>query len=199
MNTLPPDWTGTILPTGRWVHVMRRLRWIEVVLLGALVLEFTVSTGSRRTMALADEMAANDTVGQETLRGRDVLMAGAGAIADGKSPAVISIDLGKGPVPPQAKLELLLSPVTVSPNENYLIVVSIGTSGASGASRLGAASFFPPRPGAVQAFYFDISPILDEVKARGTSRIDLSIALAPRSQSLLESAVRIVGARIVGG
>jgi hypothetical protein len=179
---------------------MRRLRWFEIVLLGALVLELTVSTASRRTLALADEMAANDTVGQETLRGRDVLVAGADTVVDGKSPAVISIDLGKEPVPPQANFELLLSPIAVFPNESYLIVVSIASGGAPGAKRLGTASFFPPRPGVVQAFYFSISPILAEVKAQGTSRINLSIALVSvdRSKSLEGSAVRIVGARILG-
>jgi hypothetical protein len=149
--------------------------------------------------AFVDKMATTNIFGQVASQGRDVLVAGAGSIADGKSAAVISIDLGTDPVSPQANLELLLAPVTVSPNENYLIVVSIRSSNASGAKRLGTVSFFPPRPGVTQAFYFKISPILEEIKARGTGRLDLSIALASRHQSLLESAVRIVGARIVDG
>jgi len=150
--------------------------------------------------AFVDNMASNDISGQAAWQGRDVLVAGAGSIADGKTAAVISIDLGGEPVSPQANLELLLAPVTVSPNENYLVVVSIVSNSPSAAKRVGAVSFFPPRPGVTQAFYFKISPILEEMKARGGGgRIELSITLASRHQSLLESAVRIVGARIVGG
>lgn len=200
MNMLPPDWKGTLARSGRRVHLMRRLRWIETLLLGALTLEYAVSIEGRRILALSDEIATNETVGQDPLHGRDVLVAGENAVVDGKSPAVITIDLGSEPVPPRANLELLLAPVTVFPNERYLIVVSIGSGGTSGAKRLGTASFFPPRPGLAQAFYFSVLPILAEMNAQRTSRINLSIALVSvdRSKSLEGSAVRIVGVRILG-
>ena len=206
----------------------RRYAGSRFILLSLFVLGITIATGIRPVLALdskekirsklwqpvlqgahlvsdktecafMDKMASDDISGQAALQGRDVLVAGAGSIADGKSAALISIDLGTEPVSPQANLELLLAPVTVSPNENYLVVVSVGSDSASGAKRLGAVSFFPPRPGVTQAFYFKISPILEEMNARGAPRIELSITLASRHQSLLKSAVRIVGARIVGG
>jgi hypothetical protein len=141
------------------------------------------------------EMA--DKVEQPGLPGREVLIAGANVVADGKSTARITIDLGLEPVQPGAKLELLLMPSAVSPKETYFVVVSMKT--ASGEKRLGAVSFFPPREGEVQAFYFDASPILAELRAQGTGRIDLSVALAPanRDKDLTRSSVRVVGARLV--
>jgi hypothetical protein len=148
--------------------------------------------------ASAQEMAAAGTTGQERLPGRKILVAGADSVATGKSPARITVDVGKDLLPPKAKIELLLSPVAVSPNETYLVVVSLKT--ASAEKRLGTVSFFPPRQSAIQAFYFDASPILAELRAQGTSRIDLIIALAPanRDQELKGSSVRVVDARLVG-
>jgi hypothetical protein len=147
--------------------------------------------------APADERPTETTVGQAGLPGRELLVSGADRVIDGKSPAHITLDFGKESVPPTAKLELLLSPVAVSPNETYLVVVSLKT--ASGEKRLGTVSFFPPRQGAVQAFYFDISTILAELRTQRTSRIDLSIALAPvnRDQDLKGSSLRVVDARLV--
>jgi hypothetical protein len=148
--------------------------------------------------ASAQEMPAAGSTAQEELPGRKILMAGADSLATGKTPARITIDIGKEPLPPKAKIELLLSPVAVSPNETYLIVVSLNT--ASAVKRLGTVSFFPPRQGKIQAFYFDASPIFAELRAQGTSQIDLLIALAPanRAQALMGSSVRVVDARLVG-
>jgi hypothetical protein len=147
--------------------------------------------------ASAEELAPGGTVGQDGLPGRELLVSGADTVADGKSPTHITIDVGKEPVPPRAKLELLLSPVAVSPNETYFVVVSLRT--ISGEKRLGIVSFFPPRQGAIQAFYFDVPILLAELRAQGTSRIELSIALSPakRYQDLKGSSVRVVGARLV--
>ena len=176
---------------------MRTLRRIGIALLGTFLLEYAVSVGSCRMPASAEEMAPGGAVGQEGLPGRELLVSGADTVADGKSPTHITIDFGKEPVPPRAKLELLLSPVAVSPNETYFVIVSLKT--ASGEKRLGTVSFYPPRQGAIQAFYFDVPTILAELRAQGTSRIDLSIALSPanRDQDLKESSVRVVGARLV--
>jgi hypothetical protein len=176
---------------------MRTLGRIGIVLLGTFVLEHAVSVGSCRMPASAEELAPGGAVGQQGLPGRELLVSGADTVADGKSPARITIDLGNAPVPPRAKLELLLSPVAVSPSETYFVLVSLNT--ASGEKRLGTVSFFPPRQGTVQAFYFDVQTVLAELRAQGTSRIDLSIALsaANRDQDLKESSVRVVGARLV--
>jgi hypothetical protein len=170
-----------------------------MALIGALVCEHAVMTGWYGIDASAETTGSQDPVGKEKLRGRDILVAGAGAVADGRSPARITIDLGKEPVPATANLELLLSPVVVSPEEPYFVVVSAST--VSGQKRLGTVSFFPARPGAVQSFYFNASPILAEAEAHGMRRIDLSIALAPaqKDQSLAKSSVRIVGARLLEG
>jgi hypothetical protein len=177
---------------------MRTLRRTAIVVLGTLVLEQVAMTGSCAMPASAQETAAGGTTGQEGLPGRKILVAGANSVANGKSPARITIDVGKEFVSPKAKMELLLSPVTVSPNETYLIVVSLKT--ASAEKRLGTVSFFPPRAGATQAFYFDVSPILAELRAQGTSRTDLLITLVPakRDQDLMGSSVRVVDARLVG-
>ena len=61
-------------------------------------------------------------------------------------------------------------------------------------------SFFPPRAGVAQIFYFSTAPIAAEIKARRTSRIDLSITLVPveRTQALTAS-VRVISARLVEG
>jgi hypothetical protein len=176
---------------------MRTLPRTAIVVLGTLVLEQVAITGSCAMPASAQETAAGGTTGQEGLPGRKILVAGADSVANGKSPARITIDLGKEVVPPKAKIELLLSPVAVSPNEKYLIVVSLKL--ASAEKRLGAVSFFPPRVGEIQAFYFDVSPILAELRAQGTSRIDLLIALVPakRDENLMGSSVRVVDARLV--
>jgi hypothetical protein len=148
-------------------------------------------------MPASAQETAGGTIGQEGLPGRKILVAGADSVANGKSPARITIDLGKELIPPKAKIELLLSPVAVSPNEKYLIVVSLKV--ASAEKRLGAVSFFPPRVGEIQAFYFDVSPILTELTVQGTSRIDLLVALVPakRDEKLMGSSVRVVDARLV--
>jgi hypothetical protein len=168
-----------------------------IVLLGTSLLELAVLTRSCTMSASAEEMATAGPTGQEGLPGRKILVAGADSVANGKSQARITIDVGKEFIPPKTKLELLLSPVAVSPNETYLVVVSFKT--ASAEKRLGTVSFFPPRQGVIQAFYFEVSPILAELKAQGTSRIDLLISLAPakRDQDLVGSSVRVVDARLV--
>ena len=113
-------------------QIMRVLHGIGMVLLGTLALGHAVVTGSK-------VMATDPANAQSELRGRDVLVAGADAIATGKSPAHITIDLGGAPLLPNAKLELLLSPIAFSPTEAFLIVVSAST--ASEEKRLGTVSF----------------------------------------------------------
>jgi hypothetical protein len=176
---------------------MRTLLKSGIVLVAAFVLAHGILIGSCRMSASAEERPAGTTVGQAGLPGRELLVAGADTVADGKSPTHVTIDFGTGPVPPTAKLELSLSPVAVTPNETYFVVVSLKT--ASGEKRLGTVSFFPPRPGAIQAFYFDISTIVAELRTQRTSRVDLSIALTPanRDQDLKGSSVRVVDARLV--
>jgi hypothetical protein len=169
--------------------------WVAILLLCAFSVELLGSNG-RSGMMLASAAEA-ESQGQPTLRGRDVLVAGANAVADGKSPALATIDFGEAPVSPRSSLQILLSPVATSPDESYLILVSIRSS--DGEKRLGSGTFFPPRTGAVQPLYFNVAPVLAEMKAQRTSRINLSIALVPpdRSQTLSGSAVRLVGARLL--
>jgi hypothetical protein len=181
---------------------MRKLCGCGVGLLGILLLgqeALADSQGATRGAWVAEKMVQNSAE-HAVVPGRDVLVAGAGAVIDGKSGARVKIDVGAQPVPTRPKLELLLAPSEVVPNEPYLIVVSLEGGEGTGAKRLGTASFFPARSGTVQAFYFDAAAVIAEMKAKGTTRADLSLALAPveRTQSLTSSKVRVVGARIIG-
>jgi hypothetical protein len=63
---------------------------------------------------------------------RDVLVAGAGSIASGKAPAVITIDLAARGETKQAQLELSISPVKVATNEAYVIVATQVDSAETG-------------------------------------------------------------------
>ncbi len=170
---------------------------LALAVAGSLLMGQMVSAASSGPQAT---LMAQNTATPERPPGRDVLAAGAGTIADGKSPATLSIDVGKEPLPARPKLELTLAPASIVPNEKYLIVVSLKPRQAP-PRRLGAASFFPARPGTDTVFYFDATPIAAELKASRTTTVQLSVALVPveRSRALTASAVRIVGARLVGG
>jgi hypothetical protein len=150
----------------------------------------------------AGGQVAQQNVGQDGRPSRDVLVAGTRAIADGRSPAVITIDVGKNETSSQAQLELDVTPVSVSPNERYLLVVSIeDTSVGQNTTRLGSVAFFPPpRLGEVRKFLFDLPSITAQMRAEGKTRIDLLVALVPvnSGRSLARSSVRVTGARIVG-
>ena len=185
-------------PSSRRVLAMpkvRKLLWFVIVSFWTLSAELLGSTGIM--VASAQEAGSKGAAAQAELRGRDILVAGGGAVADGKSPAVATIDFGERPVSPQASLQLLLSPVAVSPNEPYLLLVTV--KGSDGEKRVGSGTFFPPRLEAIQSFFFNVSPILAEMKAQKTNRVNLSIALVPvdRNRQLTNSAVRLVGARLV--
>ena len=164
-------------------------------LLGAVLAAQAASADSVKPRTI--DMAQNTAT--EALPGRDILVAGQDAIADGKSPAVIAIDTGDKAITARTKLELSLAPQAVPPGQPYLVVVSLKP--ADGPSRrIGTVSFFPRRAGVAQIFYFGAAPIAAEIKARGTSRIDLSITLVPveRTQTLTAS-VRVISARLVEG
>jgi hypothetical protein len=182
--------------------LMRKLCGCVVGLLGILLLgqaALAEREGAAKVPLVAEKMAQNNAE-QASVPGRDVLVAGAGAVIDGKSRTLFTIDVGTQAVPARPKLELLLAPSEVVPNEPYLIVISLEQSGGNDAKRLGTASFYPARSGVVQAFYIDASAIIAEMKAKGTTRADLSVSLAPveRTQTLTSSKVRLVGVRIVG-
>jgi len=165
--------------------------------LASLVAGQMASAGFSTAQAI--QMAQN-TAMPDRLPGRDVLVAGAGTIADGKSPATVMIDIGEEAIPARPKLELTLAPATIVPNEKYLIVVSIKPREGP-PKRLGATSFFPARAGADTVFYFDAAPIVAEMKSNQTRAVQLSVALVPadRSKELSVSALRIVGARLIKG
>ena len=176
------------------MHKMQKLLWFVIASLYVLSAEHLGVTG--KMDASAEEAETKGAAPETAPRGRDVLVAGADAVADGKSPAVATIDFGEGSVSPHANLQLLLSPVAVSPNEHFLVLVT--ARGSEGERRVGSVAFFPPRPGAIQSFFFNVSPILAEMKAQKTNRISLSIALVPvdRNQQLSHTAVSLVGARL---
>lgn len=165
-------------------------------MLGTLCVFGVVPAARTGTLMMA---MAQDQAGPETLPGRNVLVSGSATLADGKTPAIVTIDIGDEPMVGRPQLELTLAPESVVPNEPYLIVVSLMSDGT--AKRLGTASFFPPQIGKAREFYFDAAPFFAETKARGTSQVGLSIALVPadRRQTLTASAVRVVGARLVTG
>jgi hypothetical protein len=182
---------------------MRKLCGCGVGLLGILLAgqeALAESQGAIKVPLAAEKKMAQNSVEQATVPGRDVLVAGAGAVIDGKSRTIFTIDVGTQAAPARPKLELLLAPEEVVPNEPYLIVVSAEVGEGADPKRLGTASFFPARSGKVQAFYFDAAVLIAEMKAKGTKRADLSVTLAPveRTQSLTSSKVRVVGARLVG-
>lgn len=153
--------------------------------------------GAEQGPISAKSMAQNDAE-QGGLPGRDVLVSGAGAIIDGASRTTVTIDVGTQSLPGRPALELLLSPVEPIADESYLIVITLGR-GEEG-KRLGAASFYPPRPGKAETFYINAAPIVAEMKAKATTRAELSLTLAPveAAQSRISSKVRVVGARLVG-
>jgi hypothetical protein len=183
---------------------MRRLRYIEIALWGASVFSNAIWAGGFWLPANAAEAKIEKSVRQETLPSRDVWVAAGPAVADGKHRALTTVDLGPGEPSPQERLELSISPVTVAPNESYVVVVSEANGGptAEPAKELGAFSFFPPpRVGEVRKFYVEVPSIPAEMKAKGQSLSKLSIAVLPLNpdQPLRGSSVRIVGARIVRG
>lgn len=133
----------------------------------------------------------------EAPRGRDILVAGQGAVADATSPAAVTVNVGGNTIAPRARLELSLAPMTAA-DESYLVVVSVKPPEGP-LRRLGTVSFFPPRVGVAQAFYFDAAPIAAVVADRA-GQAELSIALAPAEPAQkITSSVRVVGARLVGG
>ena len=180
---------------------MRKPYLADLVLLVALLPAPAVPAESRFALQKevpTETMAQNDAA-EQPVPGRDILVAGAGAAINGRSPTKVGIDIGSQPLPPRPKLELTLSPSDVAADEAYLVVVDVGRG--ADAKRLGAASFYPARAGVAQAFYFDAAPLIAEMTAKGTTRTELSLSLAPveRAQTLTTSEVRLIGARLVGG
>jgi hypothetical protein len=178
---------------------MRQPTLIDFGLLLALLLPPAARADDRVILTQAGkELMAQSGSGQDAVPGRDVLVAGVGAVIDGQAPTRVRIDIGTGPVPTHAKLELLLSPSEVVANEAYLIAVEAGNDAP--ARRLGAASFYPPKAGTAQAFYFDAAPLLADMKARAATSVDLTLLLVPadKAQKLTSSKVRLLGARLVG-
>jgi hypothetical protein len=179
---------------------MRKPYLADLVLLAALLPSPAVSAESRFALqkgVQTETMAQNDAA-EQPVPGRDILVAGADAAINGRAPTKVSIDIGSQPLPPRPKLELTLSPSDAA-GEAYLVVVDVG-NGAD-AKRLGAVSFYPARRGVAQAFYFDAAPVIAAMKAKGTTRAELSLSLAPveRGQTLTTSEVRLIGARLVEG
>jgi hypothetical protein len=129
--------------------------------------------------------------------GRELLSAGQGAVANANTPAVVTLDIGGMTIAPQARLALSLAPAS-SVDESYLVVVSIKAREGP-PRRLGTVSFFPPRGGVAQDFYFDAAPLAAAAAARGGGRVELLVALVPAEQSqTVTSSVRVTGARLVG-
>ena len=157
------------------------------------------------TMSLA--MGGKDSAeGAVPSTGRDVLVSGAGAIATGKSPAIIALDLAAYDETKQAQLELSISPLTVAANEAYVIVVTQvngdGETAGEVGRELGSFSFFPrPHEGEVRQFLVDLPPISPEMRAAGKTLAKVSVRLVSvdPAKALLSSSVRVVGARIVTG
>ncbi len=177
---------------------MRKTYLIDFGLLLALLLVPAVPESEAAEKQAGTELMAQNGAGETAVPGRDVLVSGTGAVIDSQSRTRVRIDVGAQPMPAQPKLELLLSPSEVASNEPYLIVVESGEG--AGAKRLGTVSFYPPKAGAAQAFYFDAAPLVAELKARGTTTAELSLSLAPaeKTQRLTSSRVRLLGARLVG-
>lgn len=153
------------------------------------------------SLAMAGKDSAEGTVPST---GRDVLVSGAGAIATGKSPAIITLDLAAYDETKQVQLDLSISPVTVAANEAYVIVVTqvIGETAGEAGMELGSFSFFPrPREGEVRQFLVDLPPISPEMKAAGKTlaRVSVELVSVDPAKALLASSIRIVGAHIVTG
>jgi hypothetical protein len=174
---------------------MAKHRWI-----GFLVLPGCVALAASMSVA----MAGRDVEGapnSSNAVSRDVLVAGAGSIASGKAPAVITVDLAARGETKQAQLELSISPVKVATNEAYVIVATQVDSAETG-KELGSFSFFPPpREGEIRRYLVDLPSISPEMKAAGKTLAKVSIRLVPvdSAKPLVSSSVRIVGASIVTG
>jgi hypothetical protein len=140
----------------------------------------------------------------DNLVARDALVSGSGALASGRSAAVIKVSVAGRDETKQAQLELSISPVTVAPDEAYLVVVTQANTLDTGETprQLGSFSFFPPpREGETRRFYVDLPSISPDKMAKGKFEAELSIALisADPKHPLVSSSVRVVGARIVMG
>jgi hypothetical protein len=151
------------------------------------------------TASMATAGTSEGTGQQPTAESASVLVFGAGAVASGRLPAVITIDLDHRSANEHAQLELSIAPVTVSASEAYLIVVNEINEQGRPVRELSSFSFFPPpRLGEIRRFYMDVPTISNQLKG-GDMRLKLSIALVSvdPKQDLASSSVRIVDARIV--
>jgi hypothetical protein len=194
VTTLLPDWTAIL---GRPIEagVMPILREIASASCGCV---FAMLVGGMSMTAAEQKAVGHETVGQDV--SRDVLIGGAGAIADGNSPAVVTIDLGKVETSSQALLELALTPIAVSPDEQYQIVVSANPANGAGAWLGGSASYPPLRPSEVRRILVPLPRISPEMRAKGDTQVNLSVRLVPADpdKKLTGSSVRVVGVRVVG-
>lgn len=141
-------------------------------------------------------MAQDGPAGQDTRQAKGLLVAP--ATASGSKPAQIQLDLNSVPIPANAQLELSVEPTVVG-NEKYVVVVrkADGTN-----KEIGAFSFFPPpHAGKVEKFLMDAEPIIAAARDTNKSQFDLSVQLVPvnRDSQLSSSALRVLGARLVGG
>src|SRR5438045_597386 len=96
---------------------MRRSPAIASALATLCLLGAPLDGGARPWVHMAQNTADAPT-------GRDVLVGGAGAVADARSPALVAIDAGDKPISRGTKLELTLEPAVVA-DEPYLVVVSL--------------------------------------------------------------------------
>jgi hypothetical protein len=141
-------------------------------------------------------MAEDNPASGEARESKGLLVAP--ATANGSKPAQIQLDIDRAYIPANAQLELAVEPTAVS-NENYVVVIST-TDGAK--KEIGTFSFYPPpREGKVQRFLVDAQPLVAAMKDNKKSQFDLSVQLVPVNQDkeLSGSALRVLGARLVGG
>ena len=164
-----------------------RRKWVA----SATILAFCI--GAPGILAMAQDRSST---GDPEQQDKGLLVAP--AIVSGNKPAQIQLHLDSAAIPANAQLEFAVKPTAVSTTK-YVVVVR-QTQGSE--KEIGSFSFFPPpSPGKVAKFLVDAGPLVTAAKENNTSRFDLSVQLVPVNQSgdMSGSALRILGARLVGG
>lgn len=135
--------------------------------------------------------SVSDTGSAGTMAEAGIIVEGAGSVATGEKPARFSVAFAERAA--GGAMEITLTPVSVSRNEAYLVVVSeVPEREGASPRQLGSFAFFPP-PRAGEARTFIVEQPTGGV---GPHRIEVELVPVEAVQGLRESAVRVTGARL---
>jgi hypothetical protein len=142
-------------------------------------------------MAMSGLLGTASTMAAGTIEDRHNVSAA--AIASGAAPAHVHVEEPVGHQLEAPMVELTLKPVTVAPDEAYLVAVSAGVDDKGDPIVLDTVSFYPPpREGEERTFLIDLPSSVNTGE-----RIELTVGLVPASDgsSIDSSAVEVTGAQ----